>query len=352
MTTAFRLAACSLLLVPAALVLAGCSGSDSVPSDAIAVVDGQEVPRTDLDSLMARAKLSYQANKQDFPKAGTTDYQSLQTQAVAYLVQSIQYEQQADEMGITVTEADVDQREQQVLKQPPFNGDEKKLQAELERQGYTEAGFRKELRSLAIRDKIVEQLTGTAKVTPAEIAAYYEENKANYTVPESREVRHILVAVRKSDNTVDYVKSKALADDVYQQLQDGGDFAALAKKHSQDPGSKDNGGKFTVRRGETVAPFEQTAFNLDVGKVSRPVKTEYGYHLIEPVGETKAGSVTALAKVRAQIKGQLLEEKKQELLTEWAAKVRKDYDGKVQYAAGFEPLDTEDPTTATTTAQD
>jgi parvulin-like peptidyl-prolyl isomerase len=351
MKNATRLALATLLLAPAALVLAGCSGSDSVPDDAIAVVDGTEVSRSDLDALMARAKLSYKANKQDFPKAGTTDYQSLQTQAVAYLVQGIQYAQEAEDMGVTVTEAEVDERLQQVLKQPPFNGDRKKLDAELEKQGYTQAGFRKELRSLALRDAIVEELTSTAKVTKAEIAAYYEENKGTYTVPESREVRHILLTVRKKDGSVDYVKSKALAEDVYQQLENGGDFSALAKKYSQDPGSKDNGGKYTVRRGETVAPFEQTAFNLDVGEVSRAVKTEYGYHLIEPLGEIESGSVTPLAKVTGDIESQLLDQKKQELLTEWAAKVQKDYDGKVQYAAGFEPLDTETPET-TTTAQD
>jgi parvulin-like peptidyl-prolyl isomerase len=346
-----RLALASLLLVPAALVLAGCSGSDSVPTDAIAVVDGTEVPRTQLDALMMRAKRSYQANKQDFPKAGTTDYQSLQTQAVAYLVQSIQYEQVAEDLGVTVTDAEVDKRVQQVLDQPPFNGDRKKLDAELEKQGYSQAAFRAELRSLALRDELVEKLTASAKVTKADIAAYYEQNKSTYSVPESREVRHILLAVRKPDGSVDFVKSKALADDVYEQLKSGGDFTALAKKYSQDPGSKDNGGKYTVRRGETVAPFEQTAFNLDVGAVSRGIKTEYGYHLIEPLGEPKPGSVTPLAKVSGEIESQLLDQKKQEILTEWAAKVQKDYDGKVQYAAGFEPPDTEAPET-TTTAQD
>jgi parvulin-like peptidyl-prolyl isomerase len=351
MTNAMRLAVASLLLVPAALVLAGCSGSDSVPTDAIAVVDGTDVPRADLDALMARAKLSYKANKQDFPKAGTTDYQSLQTTAVAYLVQLIQYEQQAEELGITVTEADIDERVAQVLKQPPFNGDQKQLDAELAKQGYTQAAFRTELRTLALRDKLAEALTKNAKVSEADIAAYYEQNKATYTVPESRDVRHILLTERKADGSVDYAKSKALADDVYQQIQDGGDFAALAKKYSQDPGSKDNGGKYTARRGETVAPFEQTAFNLDVGVTSRPVKTEYGYHLIQPLGEITPGSVKPLAKVHDEIQSQLLEEKKQELLTEWAAQLRKDYDGKVQYAAGFEPPDT-DTADTTTTAQD
>jgi parvulin-like peptidyl-prolyl isomerase len=353
MKNAARLALAAVLLVPAALVLAGCSGSDSVPTDAVAVVDGTEISRAEFEALMERARLSYKAQKQEFPKAGTPDYQSLQTQAVAYLVQRIEYAQEAEGMGVDVTSAEVDKRVAQILKAPPFNGDQGKLDAELEKQGYTQAAFREDMRALAIRDALVAELTKSAKVTDAEIAAYYEQNKATYTVPESREVRHILLSVRTKDGSaVDYVKSRALAEDVYDQLDNGGDFAALAKKYSQDPGSKDNGGKFTVRRGETVAPFEQTSFNLDVGEISRPVKTEYGYHLIEPLGEVKPGSVKTLAQVKKEIESSLLESKKQELLTEWAAKVRKAYDGKVEYAVGFEPLDTETDTSTTTTAQD
>lgn len=349
MTNAMRLAIASLLLVPAALVLAGCSGSDSVPTDAIAVVDGTDVPREEFDALMARAKLSYKANKQDFPKAGTTDYQGLQTQAVAFLVQGVQNEQIAEELGLTVTEADIDKRVAQVLREPPFGGDQKKLDAELKRQGYTDETFRDLLRFYAVRELLAEELTKDVKVSNAELRTFYEQN---YSAPESRDVRHILLQVNKKDGTVDYVKSKALADDVYAQIEKGGDFAALAKKYSADTGSKDNGGKYPVRRGENVAPFEQTAFALEVGELSRPVKTEYGYHLIEPLGPVKpAGHTEPFAKVKAAIEEQLRGQKNEELLTEWAAKVRKDYDGKVEYAAGFEPLDTETPET-TTTAQD
>ena len=166
----------------------------------------------------------------------------------------------------------------------------KKLAAELKKQGYTNEQFRADLRALALRDALEKKITKDVKVDAAAIKANYEQNKTQYTVPESRDVRHILLSVRKKDGAVDYRGSRALADDVYGQLENGGDFAALAKKYSQDPGSKDNGGKYTVARGQTVAPFEQTAFNLEVGELSRPIKTEYGYHLIEPLGARQAGS--------------------------------------------------------------
>ena len=351
MKIASRLALATLLAVPA-LVAAGCSGSDSVPTDAVAVVDGTDVSRAEFDALFERARKSYLLQKQDFPKAGSTEYQSLQTQAVAYLVQRVQYEQQAEDLGVTVSDADVDKREQQVLKQAYFGGDRKKLAAELEKQGYTTKQFRDDLRALALRDKLVADITKDVKVSDADIKAYYDQNIAQYTVPESRDVRHILLSVRKN-GAVDYPASKAQANDVYDQLKNGGDFAALAKKYSQDPGSKDNGGKYTVARGANVAPFEATAFNLNKGVLSRPVKTDYGYFLIEPVGDVKAGHVKPLSEARASIEQQLLSTKKNEAVTEWAAKIRKDYDGKVKYAAGFEPpAAAETPETTTTPAQD
>jgi foldase protein PrsA len=346
-----RLALALLFVIPA-LVAAGCSGSDEVPTDAVAVVDGTEVSRADFDGLIDRARKSYTAQKQAFPKAGTPEFQSLQTQAVAYLVQRVQYEQQAEKLNVTVSEAEVDKRVQQVLKQPFFKGDEAKLAAELKKQGYTNEQFRADLRALALRDALVAKITKDVKIDDAAVKAFYEQNRSQYTVQESRDVRHILLSVRKKDGAVDYVKSRALADDVYAQLEAGADFAALAKKYSQDPGSKDNGGKYTVARGQTVAPFEQTAFNLGVGELSRPIKTEYGYHVIEPLGALKPGHVTPLAEVRSTIEKELRSTKQNEAVTEWAAEIRKEYDGKVQYAAGFEPPATETETPETTTQQD
>ena len=114
-----------------------------------------------------------------------------------------------------------------------FGGSQKKLDAELKKQGYTQAQYREDLRALAVRAKVAAAVTKNVKVTDAAIASYYDQNKASqYTVPESREVRHILLSVRKKDGSIDF-PARTQADDVYQQLKDGG--AALAKKYSQDP---------------------------------------------------------------------------------------------------------------------
>lgn len=342
-----RLAIASLFVVPA-LLAAGCGGGDSVPANAVAVVDGTEIPRADLDALFDRARLSFTSQQREFPKAGTPEYQSLQAQAVAFLVQQVQYEQEADRLGIEITEADVDKKLKEVLDQPFFKGDEKKLATELKTQGYTAETFRADLRALAVRDKLVESLTKSAEIDATAIQKAYEDAKVTkYTVPESREVRHILLAERRPDGSIDYTKSKALAEDVYGQLESGADFAALAKKYSQDTGTKEDGGKYTALRGQTVGPFDATAFNLRLGVFSHPVKTEFGYHIIVPIGAIKPGSVTPLAKVRKEIEDELRSAKTNEVLTEWAAEIRKKYEGKVSYAPGFEPPATPEPAPGT-----
>src|SRR6478672_4390476 len=329
------LALAAAALASITLVAAGCGGSDEVPTNAVAVVDGSTVTRAALDELLTRAKLSYAAQKRSFPKAGTSEYQTLQTQAVAYLVQRQEYASEAEKLGIQVKDTQIAKKVGQVRKQY-FSDNQAKFVQGLKEQGYTEATLREEIRSQLLTEGIYDKVTAAAKVTDADVKSYYAKNKANYSVPESRAVRHILV------------KTKAEADRIRAELVSGGDFAALAKANSLDPGSKDQGGKLTVSKGQTVAPFDKAAFSLETNELSQPVKTQYGYHLIQPLTAVKAGRVTPFAEVRAQIKSQLLQQKKSDAVSSWVAKVEKEYKGKVSYATGYEPPDTTTTGTDTT----
>jgi parvulin-like peptidyl-prolyl isomerase len=335
MKRSLALAAAALAAVT--LVAAGCGDSDEVPADAVAVVDGTTITRSSLDSLLARAKKSYAAQKRTFPKAGTSEYQSLQTQAVAYLVQREEYAREADKLGIDVTDQQIAKKVAEVKKQY-FGGNQTKFEKGLADQGYTKATLEEDIRSQLLTEGIYKKVTSDAKVTDADVKSYYEKNRANYTVPESRSVRHILV------------KTKADADRIRAELVNGGDFAALAKANSIDPGSKDAGGKLTVSKGQTVAPFDKAAFSLDTNELSQPIKTQFGYHLIQPLGDVKPGSVTPFDQVKDQIRTQLESEKKNTAVNKWVADVEKEYKGKVQYAAGFAPPDTSTTTGETTTS--
>ena len=130
---------------------------------------------------------------------------------------------------------------------------------------------------------------------------------------------------------------KERADEIYDELKAGADFATLAKRYSLDTGSKEDGGKLTITRGQTVGPFDTTAFLLPAGSISRPVKTEFGYHVIQALSGVKPAQTTPFAQVQASISKQLLDDKKSKAVTTWLASVQKEYDGKVSYADGFAP---------------
>ncbi len=325
----------TLALLVALLVAAGCGGDDAeeVPADAVAVVGDENIEKAQFDALMDQAKKSYKAQKRDFPEAGTPEYNTLKNQAVQFLVQRAQFAQKAEELGVEVTDKQVDERLKQIKTQY-FGGDEKKYKAQLKQQGLTEDQVLKDIRAQLIQEGILKKVTDDVKVTDQEIEEHYKKNKAQYGTPESRDIRHILVSTKKE------------ADDLYAQLKDGGDFAALAKKHSKDPGSKAQGGKLTISKGQTVEPFDKTAFLLPKDSISRPVKTQYGFHIIQPLSAVRPAKTQALKDVKESIRAQLLQEKRNEAMAKWVEDVKKEFEDETSYQVGFEPPK---PVTNTTT---
>jgi parvulin-like peptidyl-prolyl isomerase len=338
------LGATSLLLLASA-----CGGgAGDVPDGFIAVVDGTEISEAELDELVTRARKGYESADREFPKVGTPEFQSLQTQFVEYLVQREEFEQAAEDLDITVSEKEKDDAVTDFV-QSRFDGKRADYVKALKDQGYTEEAFRETLAVSVLAGKIYEKVTSEVKVGEPDILTYYTQNQAQYQTPESRDVRHILIAEKKANGAVDFAKSKAEADGIYAELRGGADFAALAKESSADPGSKASGGKLTISRGQTVPEFDKVAFELEQGTISRPVKTTYGYHVIEALSPVRKAKVTSLADARPQIRTTLLSQKKQEVMAKWVEDLRDDYKGKVSYAEGFAPPELPEPTTTTET---
>jgi foldase protein PrsA len=328
-----------LLLTSLALVATACGGgSDAVPTGAVAVVNGTEISKEQLSEYMELSKKGYARTKQAFPKAGTPEYQDIQARNLAYLVEFVQLQQAADDLGVEVTDEAVEKLENQTIKSK-FDGDRAEYVKALEKAGYTPEQYRKTAYLYAVlSSKIFTAVTKDVTVTPQEVLEYYTANQSQYGTPRSREVRHILIQEKDKDGNVDFAASKAKADDVYAQLKAGADFAALVKKYSADTGSVADGGKYSVVEGQgTVAEFEKAAFALATHEVSKPVKTQFGYHLIEPIEDTKKATVQPFEKVQASIKALLLQQKRNEEIQKWAEDQKAAYDGKISYAAGYEP---------------
>jgi parvulin-like peptidyl-prolyl isomerase len=316
-----------LLVCVLALAAGACGGSDEktsedVPDDAIALVASTAIKKAEFDALLERAQKSFEARDQEFPKTGTAEYDDLKKRAVEFLVQQKQFAMAAAAADIEVTDEDVDARLEQI-KKDNFGGDDAKFEKALSDEGLTLESARTAFHDQILQEKLYEKVTADVKPTDEEIEKYYEENKDRFSQPESRNVRHILV------------KSEAKADEIYQMLEDGGDFAKLAKKYSTDPGTKKDGGKLPITKGSTVAEFDKAAFALETGEYSKPVKTEFGWHLIYAIDDVTPATTTPLADIKESIEQQLTQEQQQKVINDWLEELKVKYP--VVYAAGFEP---------------
>jgi peptidyl-prolyl cis-trans isomerase D len=123
-------------------------------------------------------------------------------------------------------------------------------------------------------------------VADSEMMSYYQKNLETYKRDPARIVRYIKVTFDPS--SADSLKAKAKADSIYQSLVAGSDFAEMAKKFSQDPGSGANGGDLGYfGKGRMVPEFENTAFALEPGKISAPFTTRFGWHIIKTYEKRK-----------------------------------------------------------------
>jgi foldase protein PrsA len=327
-----RLIAFPAVVLAFAALAAGCgSSTPSVGANDVAVVGNETISKQQFDALMEQAKRNYQANKQTWPDTGTAQYVALRKQAMQFLVQRAEFEQKANDLGVKVTDADVDKQLATIKSQYFGKGGkcdatcEQKFQAEMKKQNLTLSQIRDDVRASVIQNKIYAKVTSGVTVSDKEIADYYDKNKSQYVQPESRDVRHILV------------KKKALADQIYQQLIHGANFAALAKKYSTDTSSKSSGGKMTISKGRQVPEFDKVAFKLKTHEIGKPVKTTYGWHVIQALTPIKPKSVTKLSEVKTAIQQQLVGQKKQQEMQKWVDDTAKSFKSKTNYQVGYEP---------------
>jgi peptidyl-prolyl cis-trans isomerase D len=158
------------------------------------------------------------------------------------------------------------------------------------------------------------KLADSIQITNADLQQYYSQHQDEFRIPETVTVRHILIKtpVPGADGKVDQKgvdAAQAKAQDVERQLKNGGDFAALAKQYSEDPGSAQNGGLLPpITKGRTVPEFEQAAFTTPVGQTTGLIRTSYGFHIIRVEGKQTA-RMKPLDEVKAQIEPLLKQQK-------------------------------------------
>jgi peptidyl-prolyl cis-trans isomerase D len=190
-----------------------------------------------------------------------------------------------------------------------INPSDAELQAYFTKNNAKFANAVPETRSIAYFDFTVDQLPGgVPKVSDQEIQQYYNAHQAEYKTEEQARSRHILISVKAGADAKTDAAAKAKAEAILKQIQAGGNFAELAKKNSDDPGSKDSGGELGfAKHGAMVPEFDKAIFSQKIGDTAI-VKSQFGYHIIQ-VEERQAAHTQSLNEVLPTIQITLVREK-------------------------------------------
>ncbi len=338
--------------VPAA-ILVGCGGS-GMPGNAVAEVDGTAIEKQDFEHwLNVAAKTSGQPNAAvpeppDFtdcvaqarkatakpaegqPKPTDTQlkeqckqqYDQLREQVLGLLISFQWIEREAKDQGVTVTDAEVKKSFEEQKKQTfPKPEDYTKF---LKDSGQTDADVQMRVRLDALSNKIRDKVTkGKDQVSDAAIADYYDKNRAQFSQPERRDLSIVLT------------KTEAKAQEAKAALDGGQAFKDVAKQYSIDDASKAQGGKLpAVAKGQQEKAFDTAIFKAPKGKITGPVKTQFGYYVFKVDKVTKASQQT-LEQAKPTIKQVLASQSQQKALDAFVKDFRTRWKAKTDCRKGY-----------------
>lgn len=303
----------------------GTGGASGVPRSAAAVVGNEEISKAALAALVAITKRQYAVKKAAFPKSDTAAHRDVRYKALHYLVLHSELEQKLRKLGVNpVTAHDVDVKLAAVKKRL-FGKSQSAYTHALASTGLTEADAKAELHDRLVEARLFAHVNAGATVSDLELQRYYISHKTQYGRPATRQVRYILVA------------TEALATKIAGQLRSGAEFAALAQRYSKNTASANVGDAITISQGNSIAELARAAFRLKIGGISQPVRTRYGWNIVEAVGPVHPGKFTPLPKIAGELRATILKAKKQVRWTAFLAQMEKEFAGSVHYQAGYAP---------------
>ena len=369
------LALCAFFVLPA-LLLSAC-GSD-VPGNSVAKVGDQTIRRSTFDHWMQIAAVSaagQTATTGAAPKAQVPDapsftkciaqkkaaagkpakgqpepteaqlkgqcqqeYNQLRDQVLEFLIRGNWIEQETKKQNLKVSDKDVQKQIDAAVKQAFQNpGDFAKF---LQRSGLTQADVFYQQRNQLLQQKLTEKVTkAQGNVTDAQIQQYYDKNKAKFATPERRDLRIVLT------------KTQAKAEQARKALESGQSWADVTKKYSIDQASKAQGGKLAgVAKGQQEKALDDAIFKADKGKLVGPVKTQFGYYILE-VSKVAEAKQQSLEQSKASIKQILTSDNQRKALDTFGKDYRNRWKAETACRKGYTTADCKNgPKTQATTS--
>lgn len=269
-----RLLGALLVLAMALGVACGGGGGGGNPLEqSAATVNGEKIPSDDIQEDLAAFKETAEYKQLAQQQGADAISRQFEQITLARLVRRAVLVPVAQEMGVEVTDEEIDQQLEQVKAQLP---DEEAFDKALEERGFTLDEVKALFHDQLLEQKLQEKVTAGSGPSPERLRQEYEADPAAF---DETHYQHILV------------KKESSARDLAAQLQEAPEgkvdslFPQLAKKFSQDPSAAENSGDLGfLPAGQLVPEFEQAGAKLDVGEVSQPVQTEFGFHVIRVTG--------------------------------------------------------------------
>lgn len=288
----------------------------------VAKVNGTAIHSDDYDKQFEQTKKQYSSRFGiDFASAqGQQIEKDIRKGIVDQLVERQIWMNEAKSRNIQVTDKLVDDKLAEIKKGFP---DDAAFERALTDNGMKLDELKTRVREGLTYEAFIAEVTKDTQVSDADVKAYYDKNLSLYKKPEEVNARHILI------------KDEKKAKEVLAKLKAGGDFTALAKEHSEDPGSKGTGGDLGYfGRGRMVPEFEKAAFSLKKDELSGLVKSQFGYHILKG-GEHKMARTQPFDEVKAEIKDKLTKERQQAEFQKWMTAQKEK--AKIEYKTGFDP---------------
>ena len=247
-------------------------------NDVIATVNGEKIIRKDFDRRVNVIKRMNQEVTR-----------SVQIQVVNQLAKKVLLKQFVEGQNIDVSDEEVQGELEKVkyfLESNP-NSNEKSLEEILETQGSSISELKDEVRRTLALSKYLDE-----RVSDDEKSIYFEANKSAFN-GEKVKASHVLIDTTKLKTDAELEKARQKIEEVKKEIDNGADFAEMARKYSTCP-SAENGGDigFFKRKGSLVEEFAEVAFSMEVGEVSEPVKTQFGYHIIKVTDKEEGKDVS------------------------------------------------------------
>jgi len=297
-----RITITSMLVAALAFGTFGCAGGGEIA----ARVNGEAINLVDLDQQVEELREMYPQMFEGLDGEGRL--LEFRQQTLDSMINTILWQQAAEERGVTVSDAQVQERVDELKA-----GFQEAAQFEqaLEQSGMTLEELKDEIRNQILTELLLAEISPAVEVSEAEIKEFYEANKAQFTEAAAVRASHILF------NT----EEKALAESVLAQLRDGADFAELATQHSKDPASAANGGDLGWPTVPYVPEFQQALETLEISEISDLVQTQFGWHIIKAT-ERREERVRPLDEVTEQIEQSITQQRNAEAYQTFLAELR------------------------------